>query len=110
MRPHPRNTILLVGYQAAGSLGRQLADGSKKVKVYGDTIKVKAKIETMYGFSAHRDSDHLLEFVSKAGDNLKKVFVVMGEPRASMYLAQRINNELETEAVVPERGLAYELS
>jgi metallo-beta-lactamase family protein len=108
--PDPKSTILLVGYQAAGSLGRQLADGSKKVKVYGDTIKVKAKIETMYGFSAHRDSDHLLEFVSKAGDNLKKVFVVMGEPRASMYLAQRINNELETEAVVPERGLAYELS
>ena len=110
----PKSTILLVGYQSAGSLGRQLADGAKKVRIHGETIKVKAKIETLYGFSAHKDGDHLIDFVSTAGDEkgsgrLKEVFVVMGEPKASMHLAQRINDELGVKAIVPERGKPYAL-
>lgn len=104
----PRSTILLVGYQTAGSLGRELAEGAKKVKIYRDTIKVKAKIETLYGYSAHRDSDHLLEFVTTA-NGLKKVFVVMGELKASMHLAQKINDEIGVKAVVPELGDVVEL-
>ncbi len=107
--PDGKNTILLVGYQAAGSLGRQLADGAKKVKIYGETVKIKAKIETLYGYSAHKDSDHLLEFVGTASSKLKEVFVVMGEPRASMYLAQRINDEFGVMAVVPEKGSTVQL-
>ncbi len=107
--PDPKSTILLVGYQAAGSLGRELADGAKKVKIYGDIIKIKARIETLYGYSAHKDSDHLVEFVSTATDKLKKVFVVMGEPGAEMYLAQRINDELVVKAVVPREGETVEL-
>ncbi len=101
--PDPKNTILLVGYQSAGSLGRELADGARKVKIYRDTIKVKAKIEVLYGYSAHKDSDRLLDFVS-TGEKLKKAFVVMGEPRSSMYLAQRINDEFNIKAVAPEVG------
>jgi metallo-beta-lactamase family protein len=104
-----KSTILLVGYQTVGSLGRQLADGAKKVKIYGETIKIKAKIETLYGYSAHRDSDHLVEFVATGDDRLKKVFVTMGEPRASMHLAQRINDELGVKAIAPERGRQYEI-
>jgi metallo-beta-lactamase family protein len=101
--PDPKNTILLVGYQSAGSLGRELADGARKVKIYRDTIKVKAHIEVLYGYSAHKDSDHLLEFVSTA-ENLKKVFVVMGEPKSAMFLAQRINDEFGVKAIAPEAG------
>jgi metallo-beta-lactamase family protein len=101
--PDPKNTILLVGYQSAGSLGRELADGARKVKIYRDTIKVKAKIEVLYGYSAHKDSDRLLDFVG-TGEKLKRVFVVMGEPRSSMYLAQRINDEFNIKAVAPEAG------
>ena len=104
----PKSTILLVGYQTAGSLGRELAEGAKKVKIYRDTIKVKAKIETLYGYSAHRDSDHLLEFVTTA-NGLKKVFVVMGELKASMYLAQKINDEIGVKAVVPQINDVVEL-
>lgn len=107
--PDPKNTILLVGYQTTGSLGRQLADGAKKVTIHGRTIKVKAHIETLYGYSAHKDSDHMVEFVATASDRLKQVFVVMGEPKSSMYLAQRLNNELVVKALVPERGERYEL-
>ena len=107
--PDPKNTILLVGYQAAGSLGRELADGAKKVRIHKEHIKVKAKIETLYGFSAHKDGDHLLEFVSTGSQKLKEVFVVMGEPGASMHLAQRINDELGVKAIVPERSREYRL-
>jgi metallo-beta-lactamase family protein len=105
--PDPKNTLLLVGYQAAGSLGRQLADGAKKVHIHKKEIKVKAKIETLYGYSAHKDGDHLVEFVSTGTDALREVFVVMGEPGASMHLAQRINAELGVKAIMPERGKVY---
>ena len=101
--PDPKNTILLVGYQSAGSLGRELADGARKVKIYRDIVKVKAKIEVLYGYSAHKDSDRLLDFVG-TGENLKQVFVVMGEPRSAMYLSQRINDEFNIKAIAPEVG------
>lgn len=107
--PHPENTILLVGYQSTGSFGRRLADGAKKVSFHGKEIEIKAKVMTLYGYSAHRDSDHLLESVSTASKRLKKVFVVMGEPGSSMHLAQRINDELGVSALVPEKGKTYDL-
>jgi metallo-beta-lactamase family protein len=105
----PNSTILLVGYQTTGSLGRHIADGAKKVHIAGEKIKVKAHIETLYGYSAHKDGDHLVEFVSTASKNLKQVFVVMGEPGASMHLAQRLREELGVKAQVPERLKVYEI-
>ncbi|MEI6305104.1 MAG: MBL fold metallo-hydrolase [Candidatus Taylorbacteria bacterium] len=109
--PDEKSTILLVGYQTTGSLGRHLADGAKKVHIHGEVVKVKAHIETLYGYSAHKDGDHLLEFVSTASsrEKLKQVYVVMGEPGASMHLTQRINDELGVKAIVPVRGDDYEL-
>jgi metallo-beta-lactamase family protein len=107
--PDPKNTILLVGYQTPGSIGRQLSDGAKKLHIHDRTIHVKAEIEKIYGYSAHKDSDHLIEFVSTATPHLQKVFVVMGELGSSMHLTQRINDELEGNAVVPEVGMKYEL-
>ncbi len=109
-----KSTILLVGYQSAGSLGRELADGNKKVSIHGEQVVVNAHIVTLYGYSAHKDGDHLVEFVATAGDgkgkgNLKKVFVVMGEPGASLHLAQRLNDELNVKAMVPERLKEYEI-
>ena len=107
--PDPKNTLLLVGYQSPGSLGRQLADGATKLKIHDRNINVKAEIATIYGYSAHKDSDHLVQFVATATKRLKGVFVVMGEPGTSMHLAQRINDELGGNAVVPEREKTYEL-
>ncbi|MEI6396458.1 MAG: MBL fold metallo-hydrolase [Candidatus Taylorbacteria bacterium] len=108
--PDPKNTILLVGYQTPGSIGRQLSDGAKKLRIHDRNIHVKAQIETIYGYSAHKDGDHLVDFVATADEKrLKGVFVVMGEPKASMHLAQRINDELDGHAVVPERLKEYEL-
>jgi metallo-beta-lactamase family protein len=107
--PDARNTILLVGYQSVGSIGRELASGSKQINIHGNNVGVKAKIETIYGFSAHKDSDHLLDFVNSADERLKKVFVVMGELKASMFLAQRIRDELSVKAFTPTVGESIEL-
>ncbi len=102
--PDAKNTILLVGYQTIGSLGRRLAEGAKKVHIHDRKIHVRARIEALYGYSAHKDSDHLVEFISTATNRLKRVFIAMGEPKASMHLAQRINEELGMKAVVPQAG------
>lgn len=107
--PDAKNTILFVGYQTAGSLGRQLSDGAKKVRIGGMDVKVKAQIETLFGYSAHKDGDNLVKFISTSGKDLKGVFVAMGEPGASMHLSQRLNDELGVKAIVPEKGKSYDL-
>lgn len=107
--PDDKSTILLVGYQPVGTLGRRLLDGAKKVSINGEEISVRAKIDSVLGYSAHKDSDHLVEFVSSAAASLKKVFVVMGEPKASTFFAQRLNNELRVNAIHPEPGSSFEI-
>jgi len=105
-------TILLVGYQATGTLGRQLEDGAKTVNIHGEVIKVKAKVAKIEGYSSHKDSDHLVAFVEDAakGGTLKKVFTVMGEPKASLFLVQRLRDELDVKAEYPEYGESVELN
>jgi metallo-beta-lactamase family protein len=102
----PKATILLVGYQATGTLGRHLEDGAKEVTIYKDKMKVKAKIEKIEGYSSHKDSDNLVAFVEKAneGGKLKKVFTVMGEPKSSLFLVQRLRDEIGVDAEYPEYG------
>ena len=107
--PDSRNTILLVGYQTLGTVGRHLMEDAKKVNIGGKEVVVKAKIESILGYSSHKDSDHLVEFVGTAQSTAKKVFVVMGEPKSSAFLAQRIRDEVGVKAVCPERGVGYEL-
>jgi metallo-beta-lactamase family protein len=104
---NPSTTILFVGYQAAGSLGRQLSEGSKKIFINGEKVEVRAKIMQVEGYSSHRDSDGLVDFVSKISP--EKVFVAMGEPKAATFLAQRVREELGISAVVPERDSVYEI-
>jgi metallo-beta-lactamase family protein len=107
--PDPHTTLLLVGYQAPGTLGRLIEDKAPSITIKGETIHVKAHVEKIDGFSAHKDSNNLVEFVSHTKDTLKKVFVTMGEPKSSMFLAQRLHDELDVDAVVPERGKSYTL-
>jgi metallo-beta-lactamase family protein len=107
--PDARNTILLVGYQTLGSVGRYLLEGAKKVRIGDQDVAVKAKIESIMGYSSHKDSDHLVEFAATAHSTAKKIFVVMGEPKAATFLAQRIRNEAGLDAMYPERGVKYGL-
>ncbi len=100
----PKNTIVFIGYQAVGTLGRTIQEGAKEVEILGTKIHVRAKIEQIDGYSSHKDSDHLIEFVDKAAAQVKKVFVVMGETKASLFLAQRLRDYLGVDAVHPEEG------
>lgn len=107
--PDPTATILFVGFQAPGTLGRQIQEGVKEVTIGEHKVPVRARVVSIDGYSAHAGSDQLVEFVSHSKDTLKKVFVAMGEPKSSIFLAQRLHDELGVEALMPERGRVYEL-
>jgi metallo-beta-lactamase family protein len=100
--PDAQSTLLIVGYQSAGSLGRRLVEGEKSVMLMGEKVSVRCKIETIYGYSAHMDSEQLLEFVNKTAPSLAQVFVVMGEPASANFLVQRIRDYLSVKAIAPE--------
>ncbi|MFH1979114.1 MAG: MBL fold metallo-hydrolase [Patescibacteria group bacterium] len=104
----PRSILLLVGFQAAGSLGRQLVEGVRRVKIFGDEVEVNATIESVRGYSAHPDMNGLFDFVEKIS-NLKKVFVVQGEAQASLFFSQRIRDYLGLNATAPRIGDSFEL-
>ncbi len=107
--PDPKSTLLIVGYQAAGSLGRRLLEGDKHVMIQNENVQVKAKIEAIYGYSAHMDGEQLLEFVNQGRDKLAQVFVVMGEPASASFLVQRIRDYLSVKATAPEAGESAEI-
>ncbi len=102
--PYKNNTILLTGYQSFGTMGRSILNGIKKITILGEKITIKAKVAIIYGYSGHKDSDHLVEFVEDTAAKLKKVYVVMGEPKSSMHLAQRLQDDLGVNAYTPEAG------
>lgn len=105
----PNATVLLVGYQVPGSLGRQIEEKKVKVNVGGKPVRVRARIEKISGYSSHKDSDHLVEFVSHALPKLKQIFIAMGENRSSAFLTQRLRDELGADAVVAEKVKPYDL-
>ncbi len=100
----PHTTILIVGYQAPGSLGRSLEEGEKKVSIFDEEVEVKARVVEITSYSSHKDSDALLQFVGEGVDSLKKVFVVMGEMKSSTFLTQRLRDYLGVNATAPQEG------
>ncbi|MFW6210071.1 MAG: MBL fold metallo-hydrolase RNA specificity domain-containing protein [Patescibacteria group bacterium] len=100
----PTTTLLLVGYQTVGSVGRLLQDGATQVKIDRTTVRVRAQIETIRGFSGHADRNQLMELVynSTQEHRPERIFVTMGEERASLFLAQRLRDYLDLPAHVPD--------
>lgn len=107
--PDPKNSILFIGYQAIGSVGRAILEGKKEVKIDGKTISVKAQIDVVSGYSAHKDSDALVDFVSDTAERVKTVFVVMGESKSAMFLTQKIHSNFGVNAIHPRDGEVFEL-
>ncbi|MBI2591755.1 MAG: MBL fold metallo-hydrolase [Candidatus Brennerbacteria bacterium] len=99
--PDPKSVILIIGYQAVGSLGRQILDGAKTVKMFGEEIPVRCRVKAIGGYSAHADQKGLLWWLNPMRLNLKKVFLVQGEDDQIIPLAQKIKDELAVEAVAP---------
>lgn len=106
---NPTTTVLLVGYQAAGSLGRIIQDGGKKVNIDGTWVKVKAQIAMIRGYSGHADRDQLLHLVAGGCQKAKQVFVVMGEERSSLFLTQRLRDYLGVNAKAPNQNEEIEI-
>jgi metallo-beta-lactamase family protein len=107
--PDPNSTIIIVGYQAINTLGRRIVDETKEVFINGAPVTLNARVVNIHGFSAHKDADRLLEFVASTAPTLKKVFVVLGEPKSAYYLGQRIHETYQLPVVVPEKGDVVEL-
>ncbi len=104
MLPDPRHSVILVGFQAVGTRGRDLADGATQVKMHGAYVPVRAEIVDLPGFSVHADADELVAWLASAPEPPQVVYVVHGEPDASHALADRIRSQLGWLAVVPRDG------
>ena len=94
--------IVIIGYQAEGTIGRRIVDGAKTVRLFGEEIAVKAHIHTLGGFSAHTDQRGLLDWVSHIHNPQLEVFVNHGEEKISMTLAQLISDRFHFKAIVPQ--------
>lgn len=100
----PKNTILFVGYQTAGSLGRMIMQGAKRVRIFGEDITVRCNVREISAYSAHADQGQLLDWIKPMKSSLKKVFVVQGEEGSSDVLAGKIKDNYAVSAVVPKAG------
>ena len=107
---NPNSTILFVGYQAPGTLGRKIVDGAKKVKIFGEEIAVNARIEYIEGYSGHADQEWLLNFVYSFLRKPKTIFLVHGEPEGQIILKQKLQGTTQIPVIIPEYGEEYELN
>jgi len=98
----PESTIMFVGYQAIGTLGRRIVQGEKEVRILGEKRQVKAKIVQIHGFSAHADKEELLRWLSSLKNHPKKIFVVHGEAESAKAFGDYIKEKTGWEVCVPE--------
>ncbi len=106
--PHPDDTVLLIGFQAAGTLGRLLQEGIERVKLFGEWHPVAAQIKTLTGFSAHADLPELLEWAAGI-KGVKAVFVTHGEEEAGLDFAATLHHKLGLTSYVPEAEFVADL-
>lgn len=98
------STIIFVGFQAEGTLGRQLVDGAKQVKLFGEEITVNARIEMIEGFSGHADRDGLLSWISGFKKKPSKIYLVHGEGETILKFAKSIKEKFNIEPYIPVFG------
>lgn len=105
----PKNSLIFVGYQAEGTLGRILLDGVKRVKLLGEEVNVALEIYDLEGFSGHADQRVLLDWLNNFTKKPKKVFLVHGEIEASTALANEIENKFNIKTIIPTLGSSYKI-
>ena len=106
---NPKSTILFVGYQAPGTLGRTIVDGAKKVKIFGEEFSVEARVEYIEGYSGHADQEWLLNFVYSFIKKPKHIFLVHGEPNGQLVLKNKIVENTNIPVTIPGYGEKYTL-
>ncbi|WAM32899.1 MBL fold metallo-hydrolase [Caldicellulosiruptor morganii] len=103
------NTILFVGYQAPNTLGRRLLDGQKRVKIFGEEIEVRAKIEYIEAYSGHADKNGLITWIDKMKEKPKQIFVVHGEKESQIEFARELERLFGVDVHIPARGEFYQI-
>ena len=103
-------TVLFVGYQAAGTLGRKLIEGASSVKLFGENIEVSARIENLKGISGHADTKGLLDWLRGFESSVQHVFVVHGEDAVTEEFAQTITDTFGWKAFAPYSGGCVDLA
>ena len=107
---NPKSTILFVGYQAPGTLGYNIVNGARTVKIFGEEIAVNARIEYIEGYSGHADQELLMNCIYSYIKKPKHIFLVHGEPESQDVLADKIEEETNIGVTIPEFGETYELN
>ena len=98
------SSIVFVGYQAQGTLGRRIKEGEKVVKIFGEEIQVNAEICSLEGFSGHADREGIIQWIKSFKNKPKKIFVVHGEEEATKEISRKIEEELKIKTHIPELG------
>ncbi|QZY54458.1 MBL fold metallo-hydrolase RNA specificity domain-containing protein [Crassaminicella profunda] len=104
-----KNSVVFVGYQAEGTLGRQLKEGAKKVKLLGEKISVEAEIYSIEGFSGHADQKDLLDWLKGFKKLPKRIFVVHGEEESAEDFSKLIEDQFGIQTIVPNMGYVFEI-
>ena len=106
---NPKSTILFVGYQAPGTLGYQIVNGAKTVKIFGEEMAVNARIEYIEGYSGHADQEGLMNFIYSFIKKPKNIFLVHGEEESQEVLRDKIEQETNIPVIVPDFGETYDV-
>ncbi len=102
-------SVVFVGYQAEGTLGRKIMDGEKNVKVLGENIHINAEIYNVEGFSGHADKTALLNWLKGFTEKPRTVFLVHGEQESKLSFAAEVKEKLGLNCIVPEYNVVYEI-
>ncbi|MCR4890962.1 MAG: MBL fold metallo-hydrolase [Lachnospiraceae bacterium] len=105
----PECTILFVGYQSVGTLGRAIVEGASAVKLFGEDISIRAEVETLIGLSGHADKNGLLSWMKGFEKKPSQVFVVHGDDMVTEHFAETLQSELGLKAYAPFSGTKYNL-
>ena len=98
----PQSTILFVGYQARGTLGRRILEGEQEVRIHGRQYRVKARVERIEGFSGHADRSALMRWLGYFQTPPQRLFLTHGDEDEALSLAERVRDELGWEVEVPK--------
>lgn len=107
--PEEKNTVLFVGYQAAGTRGRSLVEGTDELKIHGQYVPVRARVVPVQGLSAHADYREMVDWLGASKVSPRRVFVTHGEPASADAFRRRLRDSFGWDAAVPEMGERFAL-
>ncbi len=106
--PEPTTTLLIVGYQVNGTLGRRLVEGEKEVRIQGEKVEVRAKVDSIDSYSAHADQNRLVGWATNIS-GVKELYLVHGESQAKIDLKAKIEEKSNLKVAIPKAGEEVEI-